>query len=155
MSAATLPFVPEQLHYSRAGLTLLDGDRAVLTFRPGARTLPPAGREIDYVGPDGRYRLLVLAEAGTRRNHSRYARAYVSFSPRRIVRVLSVDRCATCHGSGAVAIPGPCPECRGRGCVECDDTGRLDFSECPTCRGGRRGPAAHGPVSAATPPGIC
>ncbi|HVO30827.1 MAG TPA: hypothetical protein VMV18_08825 [bacterium] len=139
MSAAVISFTPTRtVHFTQAGLTLLDGGRAVLTFRPGARDIPRGGEEIVFAGPDGRYRLQVLAETSSRRNHSRYARAYVSFSPRRIVRVLGVDRCGTCHGSGAVEIPGPCPECHGRGCVDCDDTGRIDYSECPTCRGGQR-----------------
>jgi hypothetical protein len=126
------------IHSSEAGLTRLDGDRAVLTFRPGTRDLPRGGSEVAFAGPDGDYRLLVLAEVSSRRNHSRFQRAYVTFSPRRIVRILSVDRCPTCSGSGAVAIPGSCPECRGRGCADCDDSGRIDFSQCPTCRGGHR-----------------
>ena len=125
------------VHANEAGLCRLDGDRAVLTFRPGARGLPKGGDEIEFVGRDGRYRLLVVAESSSRRNHSRTQRAYVSFSPRRIVRILAVEQCSTCHGSGAVEIPGTCPECRGRGCVECDDRGQIDFSDCPTCHGRR------------------
>ena len=124
-----------KIHFSEAGLTRLENGRGVLTFRPGAHNLPRGGETIDFVAADGRYRLEVIAETPSRRNHSRFQRAYVTFSPRRLVKILSVERCSTCHGSGAVEIPGACPECRGRGCAECDDTGRLDFSECPTCRG--------------------
>jgi hypothetical protein len=139
MSAATIQFpnrtAPRKIHFSEAGLTRLENERGVLTFRPGARNLPRGGEIIEFVAADGRYRLEVVAEATSRRNHSRFQRAYVTFSPRRLVKILAVERCATCSGSGAVEIPGPCPECRGRGCADCDDSGRLEFSDCPTCHG--------------------
>ena len=45
--------------------------------------------------------------------------------------------CTVCKGSGAVEIPGACPECNGHahGCADCDGSGRIDWSECSACHG--------------------
>ena len=50
--------------------------------------------------------------------------------------------CTVCSGSGAVEIPGVCPECNGHahGCPDCEGTGRLDWSDCSACHGRGRVP---------------
>lgn len=125
---------------------LVDGQEARLLLQPGRGIGLVPGVEVDYRGPTKRYRLRVeafLPERGVR------GRAKAT-SNRLLVRVLSIGEdtkeellpCTVCSGSGAVEIPGACPECHGHahGCADCDGTGRIDWSDCSACHGRGRAP---------------
>jgi hypothetical protein len=114
-----------------------------LIFRPEcSKSLPVAGEVIVFAGSDGAWRLRVLKQLpALRQNRGRSARFrtyMVRLWPRLLVEVLEVRRCSRCHGTGAIAVSGVCPECKGNGCQDCGESGVLGFSECPDCDGGRK-----------------
>ena len=125
---------------------LVEGQEARLLLQPGRGIGVEPGMEIDYRGPTKRYRLRIEAYLP-----ERGARGRVKASSNRLrVRVLSIGPDVpeelvpgtVCSGSGAVEIPGVCPECRGHahGCADCEGTGRIDWSDCSACHGRGRAP---------------
>jgi hypothetical protein len=132
--------------YATTFSPLVEGQEARLLLQPGRGIGIVPGTEIDYRGPTKRYRLRVLAyllERGARGKPK-------ATSNRLSVRVLAIGEdsaeelvpCTVCKGSGAVEIPGTCPECHGHahGCADCEGTGRIDWSECRACHGRGRSP---------------
>lgn len=130
---------------------LVEGQEARLLLQPGRGIGITPGMEIDYRGPTKRYRLQILAylvERGKRGKPTVGGSARTS--NRLSVRVVTIGAdvsdelvpCTVCKGSGAVEIPGACPECHGHahGCADCEGTGRIDWSECRACRGRGRHP---------------
>lgn len=126
---------------------LIEGQEARLLLQPGRGIGIGPGVEFDYRGPTRRYRLLVesyLPERGARRKRA------TPTSNRLAVRVLGIGPdvpeelvpCTVCSGSGAVEIPGACPECHGHahGCADCEGSGRIDWSNCSACHGRGRAP---------------
>lgn len=137
---------------------LVEGSTARLLLQPGCPLLT-LGEVVEYVGTTKRFLLRLDAYLAERKGRGRKprrsdrvaatvvaieggARGAGDASPkgeRALAPLVPTEprRCTVCHGSGAIEIPGPCPECHGRanGCPDCEDTGRLDWSECRACHG--------------------
>lgn len=125
---------------------LVEGQDARLLLQPGRGIGIVPGMEIDYRGPTKRYRLQILAYLVERGKRGKPK----ATSNRLSVRVVTIGAdlseqlvpCTVCRGSGAVEIPGACPECNGHahGCADCEGSGRIDWSECRACHGRGRHP---------------
>ena len=137
--------------YATAFGPLVAGQEARLLLQPGRGIGVVPGVELDYRGPTKRYRLLVVAYLPERGARGRVK----STSNRLSVRVLAIGpdaaeelvTCTVCEGSGAVEIPGVCPECNGNahGCADCEGAGRIEWSDCHACRGRGRTPRGKTP----------
>ena len=113
------------VYHHNAALRLLGDSRGVVAFDARCKQIPSVGDCFEYIDLNMRlFRLVAIAAI-----RPRFGR------PQRVVRI--VKECGVCHGSGAVEIPGPCPECSGKGCVDCEGAGTIDWSNCPGCNGGR------------------
>lgn len=121
------------IHFTDAQIFRMRGGRILLTFNEQLRgdQLPAVGVVVDYVAPNGKMRMKIVA--AVRPYKTRSSRGRLIFRARRVAELLAENHCTTCHGTGAIAKPAPCPECVGRGCVECDDVGMIDYSDCPVC----------------------
>ena len=131
--------------YSTDFAPLQEGQLARLLLQPGRGNDLVPGMLVIWRGTRLEYRLRIEAYlpergASTRRKSGGGAR-----SNRMSVRVESIGArtpdepapCTVCKGSGAVELPGVCPECNGHahGCADCDGVGRIDWSECSACHG--------------------
>lgn len=130
--------------YSTDFAPLQEGQLARLLLQPGRGNDLVPGAVVLYRGTRLEYRLHVEAYLPERTAGRRRAGAPAR-SNRLSVKVLSIGArtpdepvpCTVCKGSGAVEIPGVCPECNGHahGCADCDGVGRIDWSECSACHG--------------------